>query len=327
MKLKKWTALALSAALATCMLTGCPWEENEENSDDASSTPGTSQGGGHSGPDDSENTGGSTGGDTGDTGGGTEEGNPDSGEEQEPEPQPVKYTFNISVTVPDGEPEPKRYYMQVVGDDEVVELKDGKKENYTVELLPETKYTCLFWADTTKGDTPSSLTAVSYNPNTAAYAGKITGKPSDLTSTNQTVNLQPVTTKVSIQCTGIEPSIDKLTITLNFAESFNVQNMTASGEVQEKSNTATLDAATGNFSWGNPDWENTTTRLVQALGRLSRAGDNSNTCTVYTLLPSDLTDEQKTITIEHESCVYTTELNVENPVIDLGDLKSKDDSK
>ena len=54
MKLKKWTALALSAALATCMLTGCPWEENEENSDDASSTPGTSQGGGHSGPDDSE---------------------------------------------------------------------------------------------------------------------------------------------------------------------------------------------------------------------------------------------------------------------------------
>ena len=100
--------------------------------------------------------------------------------------------------------------------------------------------------------------------------------------------------------------------------------MTASGEVQAKSNTATLDAATGNFSWGNPDWENTTTRLVQALGRLSRAGDNSNTCTVYTLLPSDLTDEQKTITIEHESCVYTTELNVENPVIDLGNLDNKD---
>ena len=203
MKLKKWTALALSAALATCMLTGCPWEENEESSDDASGTPGTSQGGGHSGPDDSENTGGSTGGDTGDTGGGTEEGNPDSGEEQEPQPQP--YTFNISVNVPDGEPTPKRYYMQVVGDDEVVELKDGKKENYTVELLPETKYTCLFWADNaTTGDTPSSLTAVSYTAGTAAYAGKITGTPSAITSPNITVNLQPVTTKVSIQCTGIE---------------------------------------------------------------------------------------------------------------------------
>ena len=37
MKLKKWTALALSAALATCMLTGCPWEEGDDASSDSPS--------------------------------------------------------------------------------------------------------------------------------------------------------------------------------------------------------------------------------------------------------------------------------------------------
>ena len=38
MKLKKWTALALSAALATCMLTGCPWEEGDDASSDSPSS-------------------------------------------------------------------------------------------------------------------------------------------------------------------------------------------------------------------------------------------------------------------------------------------------
>lgn len=102
--------------------------------------------------------------------------------------------------------------------------------------------------------------------------------------------------------------------------------MTASGEVQEKSNTATLDAATGNFSWGNPDWENTTTRLVQALGRLSRAGDSESNCTFYTLLPSD--EKESDVTIEHENLVYTAKLTAgtsgaSTPVeIDLSDKKA-----
>ena len=38
MKLKKWTALALSAALATCMLTGCPWEKGDDASSDSPSS-------------------------------------------------------------------------------------------------------------------------------------------------------------------------------------------------------------------------------------------------------------------------------------------------
>lgn len=38
MKLKKWTALALSAALATCMLTGCPWEKDDDASSDSPSS-------------------------------------------------------------------------------------------------------------------------------------------------------------------------------------------------------------------------------------------------------------------------------------------------
>ena len=177
MKLKKWTALALSAALATCMLTGCPWEENEENSDNASSTPGTSQGGGHSGPDDSENTGGSTGGDS----------NP------------------ISVTYP---------------------------------------------------------YATTYN-----------------------VKEQTAT------------SPDTETVEFN----------------QENAAAAQLSAAP---------------RLVQALGRLSRAGDSESNCTFYTLLPSD--EHDRDVTIEHENLVYTTKLTADisgasTPVkIDLSDKKTGD---
>ena len=142
MKLKKWTALALSAALATCMLTGCPWEENEESSDDASSTPGTSQGGG-------ENTGGSTGGDS----------NP------------------ISVTYP-------------------------------------------------------------------------------------------------------------------YATTYNVKEQTATAPATENIDFNQGGAAAAQFS--------AAPRLVQALSRLSRADDSESNCTFYTLLPSNPTEEQKTVTIVHE---------------------------
>ena len=177
MKLKKWTALALSAALATCMLTGCPWEENEESSDDASGTPGTSQGGGHSGPDDSENTGGSTGGDS----------NP------------------ISVTYP-------------------------------------------------------------------------------------------------------------------YATTYNVKEQTATAPATENIDFNQGGAAAAQLS--------AAPRLVQALGRLSRAGDSESNCTFYTLLPSD--EHDRDVTIEHENLVYTTKLTADisgasTPVkIDLSDKKTGD---
>ena len=137
---------------------------------------------------------------------------------------------------------------------EKVEKLEGGTGTYTASLLPDTSYTCLFWADNAaeSATAPTDLTAVSYTAGTAAYAGKITGKPSDLTSTNQTVTLKPVTTKVSIQCTGIEPSIDKLTVTLNFAESFNVQSMKASSDVQEGSNTANFNNDR-NLAWNNSE--------------------------------------------------------------------------
>ena len=42
MRVKKYLALTLAAILATTMLTGCPWEKEEDETDDASSVPVTS---------------------------------------------------------------------------------------------------------------------------------------------------------------------------------------------------------------------------------------------------------------------------------------------
>ena len=300
MKLKKWTALALSAALATCMLTGCPWEENEESSDDASSTPGTSQGGG-------ENTGGST-------GGGTEEGNPDSGEE-EPS-QPVEYTFTVSVNVPDGYEAPTRGFIQILNSEDsgvkTVQIS-GNNATCTTSLLPNQEYTCLFWADTAKGNDPTDLTKVTYKPNTAAYAAKITGKPNEITNLNITVNLQPVTTKVSIEFTG--NTSEPATVTYPYATTYNVQSEQATSPDTETVEFNQENAAAAQLS--------AAPRLVQALGRLSRASD-SNTCTFYTLLPNNGETE---VSIKHDNLVYTTDLKAENPVIDLGNLEDKDENE
>ena len=98
--------------------------------------------------------------------------------------------------------------------------------------------------------------------------------------------------------------------------------MTASGEVQEKNNIASF--YTGNFFWENPEWENTTTRLVQALGRLSRANGGEYTGTFYALLPNNGETE---VSIKHDNLVYTTDLKAENPVINLGDLNNKDENE
>ena len=42
MRVKKYLALTLAAVLATTMLTACPWEKEEDETDDASSVPVTS---------------------------------------------------------------------------------------------------------------------------------------------------------------------------------------------------------------------------------------------------------------------------------------------
>ena len=64
MKLKKWTALALSAALATCMLTSCPWDDDDAASSDLSASSSRPSHDGGSDEDDSGSTGGGTGGET-----------------------------------------------------------------------------------------------------------------------------------------------------------------------------------------------------------------------------------------------------------------------
>ena len=42
MRVKKYLALTLAAILATTMLTACPWDQEEDKTDDASSVPVTS---------------------------------------------------------------------------------------------------------------------------------------------------------------------------------------------------------------------------------------------------------------------------------------------
>ena len=203
---------------------------------------------------------------------------------------------------------------------ETVQLNNGTW-TYTTELLPDTSYTCLFWADNATGkEAPTDLTAVSYTAGTAAYADSFTVTPKDSTNITQTVTLEPVTTKVTIQCTGGE-TIDKLTVTLNFAESFNVQSMKASSGVQEGRNIASFSSGDGNLLWESSAWKTQTTWLVQALSRLSRANGGEYTGAFYALLPNNGATE---VSIKYKNLVYTTDLKAENPVIDLGDLKNKD---
>ena len=64
MRVKKYLALIFAAILATTMLTACPWEKEEDETDDASSVPVTST---DTSQDEDDDDGGGSGGDTGPT--------------------------------------------------------------------------------------------------------------------------------------------------------------------------------------------------------------------------------------------------------------------
>ena len=64
MRVKKYLALIFAAILATTMLTACPWEKEEDETDDASSVPVTST---ETSQDEDDDDGGGSGGDTGPT--------------------------------------------------------------------------------------------------------------------------------------------------------------------------------------------------------------------------------------------------------------------
>ena len=56
MRVKKYLALIFAAILATTMLTACPWEKEEDKTDDASSVPVTSTDTSQPGSDDDDDT-------------------------------------------------------------------------------------------------------------------------------------------------------------------------------------------------------------------------------------------------------------------------------
>ena len=256
MRVKKYLALIFAAILATTMLTACPWEEEEDKTDDAAS--GTTSGSSPAGEDGNSDP------DEGD------EGKEEGGEETEAEPQ--DYTFTVAVDTDDQEA-PTNFYMQV--DDGTVQSgtpKDGKC-SFTVSLKPGQEYTYLFWADNaTSAEEPESLTSVTYQTGTAAYAANKKGTPD---AVKEAVALEPVTTKVTLtDSSNTLESItneETLTITLQAASTYDVSSGSASNSIEQK--------ITHTFGQS----VSTDSAVFQLLNTLSR-GNDKEICSFYTLV-------------------------------------------
>ena len=166
--------------------------------------------------------------------------------------------------------------MQV--DDDPVQ--SGKSENgkcsFTVSLKPGQEYTYLFWANNAASGTeaPQSLTSVTYQTGTAAYAANKKGTPD---AVKEAVTLQPVTTKVTLTNTSDSfesKEGDQLTITLQAASTYDVSSGSASGSANQE--------IIHTFSPSNPS-AGTDSAVFQLLNTLSR-GNDKEICSFYTLV-------------------------------------------
>ena len=281
MRVKKYLALIFAAILATTMLTACPWEEEEDKTDDAAS--GTTSGSSPAGEDGNSDP------DEGDEG--KEEG------EEETEAEPQNYTFTVAVDTDDQEA-PTNFYMQV--DDDPVQ--SGKSENgkcsFTVSLKPGQEYTYLFWADhADSAEEPESLTSVTYQTGTAAYAANKKGTPD---AVKEAVALEPVTTKVTLtDSSNTLESItneETLTITLQAASTYDVSSGSASNSIEQK--------ITHTFGQS----VSTDSAVFQLLNTLSR-GNDKEICSFYTLMNTSGGSNDATITFR--GLKMTTPLTVD----------------
>ena len=136
MNLLNWTARAVSAGLATCVLSGCPWDEDDAASSDLSASSSRPSHDGGSDEDDTGSTGGGTGGET----------------------TVTQYTVTVTI----GENGEVTYNDQTYSNitSQTVQVDEGTTLTFTIK--PDEKYTATVTVDSTR-----------LNPTNGVYSYKV----------------------------------------------------------------------------------------------------------------------------------------------------------
>ena len=183
------------------------------------------------------------------------------GSESTDEPgQMQTYTFTVSPDLMmEGDAEtrsagtteemPTRCFMQILGNNVSSDVqKDESIENgsftFSVELLSNTDYTFLFWADNSSGNTPTDLRAIQYTPGTVAFTAREVNTPENVIKNG--VSLKHVVTKLSLKTTEATSASEEesIKVTTTCATTYNVDDPSATS-YSEQTATKTFDTSTG----------------------------------------------------------------------------------
>ena len=182
------------------------------------------------------------------------------GSESTDEPgQMQTYTFTVSPdlmmegdaeTRSEGTQEemPTRCFMQILRNNVYSIQTDESIENgkftFSVELLSNTDYTFLFWADNNSGNTPADLREIQYTPGTVAFTAKVVNTPENMIENG--IILKHVVTKLSLKTTEATSASEEesIKITTTCATTYNVDDPSASS-YSEQTATKTFDTSTG----------------------------------------------------------------------------------
>ena len=168
------------------------------------------------------------------------------GSESTDEPgQPQTYTFTVSpdlMMIGDAETRsartteemPTRCFMQILENDVLSTVEksvaDGNGSfTFSVELLSNTNYTFLFWADNnSNGEEPEKLTAIQYTPGTVAFTAREVNTPENMIENG--IILKHVVTKLSLKTTEATSASEEesIKITTTCATTYNVDDHSAS---------------------------------------------------------------------------------------------------
>ena len=180
------------------------------------------------------------------------------GSESTDEPgQPQTYTFTVSpdlMMIGDAETRsartteemPTRCFMQILENDVLSTVEksvaDGNGSfTFSVELLSNTNYTFLFWADNnSNGEEPEKLTAIQYTPGTVAFTAREVNTPENMIENG--IILKHVVTKLSLKTTEATSASEEesIKITTTCATTYNVDDPSASS-YSEQTATKTFD--------------------------------------------------------------------------------------
>ena len=174
--------------------------------------------------------------------------------------QTQTYTFTVSPDITmegdartrtEGTPEemPTRCFMQILENDVLSTVEKGVADEngsftFSVELLSNTNYTFLFWADNNNnGEEPEKLTAIQYTPGTVAFTAKVVNTPENVIKSG--VSLKHAVTKLSLQTTAATSASEgeSIKVITTCATTYNVDNPSAS-PYSEQTATKTFDTPT-----------------------------------------------------------------------------------